>query len=302
MTSARLEDGHVAKRIIEANGVELCTEAVGYPGDPPVLLVMGMSASMVWWEDVFCAALAQERRFVIRYDHRDTGHSVTYPVGHPDYTACDLVADAAGVLDAYELDATHIVGMSMGGALAQLLALDFPDRVLSLTLISTSPATPGQRDLPPVQPRLRRFLATVQVDWSDPASVVDYLVDYWRVLCGEQRTFDEAHIRELARHDVARARHVAAAQNHGVLPDENRARRPLSSIAAPTLVIHGTDDPMFPLQHGTALANEIPGAELLSLQGAGHGLDPRDWETVTHRIRHHTSPRVAGAMTADRSG
>ena len=297
-----LEDRHVPERMIEANGVELCTDAIGHPGNPPVLLVMGMGASMVWWEDEFCAGLARCERFVIRYDHRDTGRSVTYPVGHPSYSASDLVADAAGVLDAYELDAAHIVGMSMGGALAQLLALDFPGRVLSLTLITTSPATPGDRDLPPGRARFRRFLATARVDWSDPASVVDYLVAHWHVLWGQQRAFDETRIRDLARHDVARARDVAGAQNHGLLRDEDRARGPLSSIAAPTLVIHGTDDPMFPLEHGRALANEIPDAQLLLLQGAGHGLDPRDWETVTDAIRHHTSLHVAGGACSTSSG
>ncbi len=294
-------DEQMAERMIEANGAELCTDAFGRSDNRPVLLVMGMSASMVWWDEEFCARLADERRFVIRYDHRDTGRSVIHEPGNPGYTASDLVADAAGVLDAYELDAADIVGMSMGGALAQLLALDFPDRVLSLTLISTSPATPGERDLPLGEARLRRFLATVQVDWADAASVVDYLVGYWRVLWGEQRAFGEAQIRELAQHDVARARDVAAAQNHGMLRDEDRARGPLSSITAPTLVIHGTDDPMFPLEHGIALANEIPGARLLPLQGAGHGLDPADWETVTQAILDHTSLRGAEATTADRS-
>jgi hypothetical protein len=100
----------MAERMIEANGVELCTDAIGDARNPPVLLVMGMSASLVWWEDGFCAQLAGERRFVIRYDHRDTGRSVTYEPGHPPYTVSDLVVDAAGVLDAYELAAAHIVG------------------------------------------------------------------------------------------------------------------------------------------------------------------------------------------------
>jgi pimeloyl-ACP methyl ester carboxylesterase len=205
----------------------------------------------------------------------------------------DLVGDAVGVLDAYGLPAARIVGLSMGGALAQLLALDFPDRVLSLVLISTSSVVSGDYGLPPSEDRLRRFLATVQVDWSDASSVVEYLVDYWRVLWGQARAFDEAYIRKLAQHDVARARHVAAAQNHGFLPDEDRSRGPLSSITASTLVIHGTDDPMFPLEHGTALANEIPGAKLLPLKGAGHGIDPDDWDAVTHAILDHStaSPR-----------
>src|SRR5919206_4837465 len=139
----------MAERMIEANGVELCTEPFGVPGDPPVLLVMGVGGSMLWWEEGFCRLLAEGGRFVIRYDHRDTGRSVTYEPGHPGYTAADLVADAAGVLDAYGIPAAHLVGVSAGGAFAQLLALDSAHRVLSLALISTSPATPGERGLPP---------------------------------------------------------------------------------------------------------------------------------------------------------
>lgn len=284
----------MAERMIEANGVQLCTDTVGDPGDPPVLLIMGMSASLVWWEEEFCARLAGERRFVIRYDHRDTGRSITYDPGHPSYTASDLVADAAGVLDAYDLAAAHVVGLSMGGALAQLLTLDYPDRVLSLVLLSTSPATPGERGLPPAEDRLGRFLSTTRVDPSNATSVVDYLVEYWRALWGPARAYDERHVRALARHDVARARNLAAAQNHALLPDDERPSAPLSSIAAPTLVIHGTEDPMFPLAHGSALADEVPGGKLLALPGGGHGLDPADWDTVIAAIADHTHVATAG--------
>src|SRR3954447_24581347 len=139
----------MAERMMDVNGAELCTESFGDPTDPPVLLVMGMGASMLWWEEGFCRMLADGGRFVIRYDHRDTGRSVTYEPGRPEYTGADLITDAAGVLDAYAIPAAHVVGVSAGGALAQLLALDFPDHVLSLVLISTSPALPGERDLPP---------------------------------------------------------------------------------------------------------------------------------------------------------
>ena len=134
--------------MIEANGVELCTEAFGYPADPPVLLIMGIGASMLWWEEGFCRMLADGGRFVIRYDHRDTGRSTSYPPGRPGYTGADLTADAAPVLDAYEIAATHLVGLSAGGGIAQELALDSPDRVRSLVLISTSAAVPVDRDLP----------------------------------------------------------------------------------------------------------------------------------------------------------
>jgi pimeloyl-ACP methyl ester carboxylesterase len=274
----------VAERMIEANGVELCTEAFGDPADPPILLVMGMGGSMLWWEEPFCRMLADRRRYVIRYDHRDTGRSVTYPAGRPGYAASDLVADAVGVLDAYGLPRAHVVGVSMGGALAQLIALDFGDRVSALALISTSLAVRGARELPGSTDELGRFFSSARVDYADPGSIIEYLVACARVLAGTERRFDERAVRGLARRDAERARDFAAVQNHGALPDEEVARPPLSSIAVPTLVIHGTADPMFPLEHGRALAESIPGAELLTLPGAGHGLDRADWETVADAV------------------
>ena len=279
----------MAERMIETAGVELCTETFGAPGDPPLLLIMGVSASMLWWEEGFCRMLADGGRFVIRYDHRDTGRSVTYQPGQPGYTGGDLVTDAVGVLDAYELPAAHIVGVSAGGAFAQILALDFPGRVLSLVLISTSPAVPGDRALPPPAAEFRRFVATARVDWSDTESVIGYLTGYSRVLAGGRRPFDEPGIRDLVRLDVGRARDVAARQNHDLIADDGRQRAPLSSIAAPTLVIHGTADPLFPAGHGEVLAAEIPGARLVRLMEAGHGVERSDWETIVRAILDHTA-------------
>jgi len=278
----------MAERMIEANSVELCAEAFGDPAARPILLVMGTGGSMLWWEEGFCRMLADGGRFVVRYDHRDTGRSVTYEPGRPGYSGADLVADAAGVLDAYEIPAAHVVGLSAGGAFAQLLALDLPERVLSLVLISTSLAVPTDRRLPPPSAEFMSFAAAVEVDWSDSESVIEYLVEYTRVLAGGQRPFDEAALRALARRDVERARDFAAAQNHDLLHDEERSRPPLSSISAPTLVVHGTADPMFPIGHGEALAEEIPGARLLRLEGAGHGVDPADWEAIVGAILEHT--------------
>jgi pimeloyl-ACP methyl ester carboxylesterase len=284
----------VTERMIEANGVELCTEPFGDPTDPAILLVMGVGGSMLWWEDGFCRMLADARRFVIRYDHRDTGRSVTYEPGRPGYTGTDMVADAVGVLDGYGVDAAHVVGVSAGGAFAQLLALDFPDRVRSLVLISTSPATPGDRRLPSATEAFGAFLATAEVDWSDAESVIEHQVGYSRVLAGDRRPFDEKDRRELVRRDVERARNIAALQNHDLIPDSERSYGALSTITAPTLVIHGTADPMFPPRHGEALASEIPGARLLLLDGAGHGVDPTDWDTIVAAIVEHTAPTDQG--------
>jgi pimeloyl-ACP methyl ester carboxylesterase len=284
----------MTERMIEANGVELCTEAFGNPADPPILLIMGIGASMLWWEAGFCRMLADAGRFVIRYDHRDTGRSVSYEPGRPEYTGADLTADAAGVLDGFGISAAHLVGVSAGGGIAQEVALEFADQVLSLTLISTSPATRGNRDLPPPTPEFSRFVATAEVDWSNPDSLIDYLVDYWRILAGVERAFEDGRVRELVRRDVERARDFAAMQNHDLMSHGEGSPRPLSSITVPTLVIHGTADPMFPLGHGRALAEEIPGAKLLALEGAGHGVDRVDWDATGRAILEHTERASGG--------
>ncbi len=273
--------------MVKANGVQLCTESFGDPHDPPILLIMGLGASMLWWDEHFCRMLAESRRFVIRYDHRDTGRSVTFEVGRPGYTGADLVADAAGVLDAFGLPAAHVLGASAGGAFAQLLALDFPERVLSLALLSTSPATTGDRELPAPTREFIRFVTATEVDWTDAVSVIDYLIGYLRVLAGSGRRFDEAAARAFVRRDVERARDFAARRNHELI-EEAASTKPLSSIGVPSLVIHGTADPMFPIEHGRLLAEEIPGARLLPLPGAGHGLERADWETIAAALIEHT--------------
>jgi pimeloyl-ACP methyl ester carboxylesterase len=133
------------------------------------------------------------------------------------------------------------------------------------------------------------------VDWSDADSVTEYLLAYARVLSGEERRFEEAAVRDLVRRDVARARDFAALQNHDALASDDTPRKPLSTIEAPTLVIHGSADPMFPFPHGQALAREIPGARLLRLEGAGHGVQRADWDSIAGAIAAHTATPTTAA-------
>jgi pimeloyl-ACP methyl ester carboxylesterase len=288
--------GRASVQIVEANGVNLCAETFGERADPAILLIMGSGASMDWWEDEFCERLATGPRFVIRYDHRDTGQSVSYEPGAPGYTSGDLVADPVGVLDAFGLPGAHVVGMSMGGALAQLVALDYPARVASLTLISTSPAGP-EPDLPPMSEEAKaKFAAVAEPDWSDRDAVIDYGVELARATAGASRPFDEAGVRGLWRRVIDRTDNVESSfKNHELVEGGGRWRERLGGLTVPTLVIHGTEDPLFPLGHGSALAREIPGARLLALERTGHELPRAVWDVVVPAILEHTSESAPAA-------
>lgn len=281
--------------IIRANGVDLCVQTFGDKAAPAILLIGGAASSMDWWDDELCERLAAGERFVIRYDLRDTGQSVTYPPGAPGYNGRDLVEDAAGVLDALTIARAHVVGISMGGAIAQHLALDHPDRVTSLTLISTSPAVrrePGAPELPRASDRLQQRFAKPppEPDWSDRSAVIDYIVDEVRAYAGS-RPFDEAAVRRLVGRIVDRTNDIASTMtNHSLIEDDERAEQQLGDVRAPTLVLHGTEDPLFPYRHAEALATEIPGARLVPLEGVGHEMPPpATWDEVVQVILDHTS-------------
>jgi pimeloyl-ACP methyl ester carboxylesterase len=280
-----------SKRTLHANGVDICVEAVGDATDPPILLIMGSSATMDWWPDEFCELLAGGGRCVIRYDHRDTGESVSYEPGSPGYTGADLTADAVGLLDALALERAHLVGMSMGGGIAQEVALDHPDRVMSLTLISTGPAVASRepRSLPGMSAEASaRFAALPTPDWSDRAAVMDYIVELERA-CAGSLPFDEERFHAYAERVVDRTTNVQSAlTNHDVMDHGSGPKGSLSEIAAPTLVVHGAEDPLFPHPHGVALAEEIPDATLLTLERGGHELHREHWDRVAAAILEHT--------------
>ena len=275
-------------RLLQANGVDICAETFGSHNDPAILLIMGSNASMDWWETEFCERLAAGRRFVVRYDHRDTGGSVTYEPGRAPYTLHDLGEDAVGLLDALEMDRAHLVGLSMGGAIVQLVALDHPDRVDSLTLISTSPGLDGP-DLPGMSEEAAARFPADTPDWTDRAAVIDYLVGLARASAGSGG-FDEAAARDLAAHVFDRTISIESTmKNHQGIGDGDPWRQRLGELGVPALVIHGTEDPVLPLPHGVALAEEIPGARLLTLERTGHELPRRVWEVVVPAILDGTA-------------
>ena len=278
--------------IVHANGVDLCVETFGDAADPAILLVHGAGSSLLSWNEELCGRLAGGGRFVIRYDLRDAGRSVTYEPGSVRYGLADLAQDATGLLDALGKDRAHVVGMSAGGGVGQLLALDHPERVASLTLASSTPGGPGppNPDLPDPRPELFANKKP-EPDWSDRGAVVDYLVEAERPYAARSRPFDEAGMRALAERVVERATNLEWGLANAFSQDADEPWRDrLGSIDVPTLVIHGAEDPLFPYGHGVALADEIPGAELLPMEATGHEyFPPHTWDVVVPAILRHTS-------------
>lgn len=281
----------MTEQLLPVNGVELCVETFGDPADPPVLLIHGGSASMDYWETPFCELLAAGPRYVIRYDHRDTGRSVSYPPGEPAYSGLDLQRDPIGILDALGIDRAHLVGLSMGGGIALQLGLDSPERIRSLTLASTSPL--GD-DLPPATDELRESFSSEAppVDWSDTEAAIDKLIADEKLYAGSL-PYDEPARRELLRTMIARTTNLeSAVTNHWVLPDDEDTppmRPRLGELKMPVLVLHGTEDPLFPPAHAETTAREIPDARLVLLPGAGHELPTPTWDLAVPAILSITS-------------
>ena len=277
-------------KVINGAGVELASEAFGNPNDPAILLIMGAMASMLWWPEEFCRRLAGQGRYVIRYDNRDTGLSTNYPVGKPEYSFDDMADDAVCVLDGYGIASAHIVGMSMGGMIAQLVALKHPKRSRTLTLISTSPVGVDTTHLPGMTTAYTEHSASAAgLDWSDRTQVIEFMVADARAISSTRHPFDEQHARELIVTDYDRAQRFESATNHFLLSGGDQWKGQLTRLQPPLVIIHGTSDPIFPIEHGREFAKIVRQAKLVEIEGGGHELHPEDWNTMLDAVVEHTN-------------
>ncbi|TCU11915.1 alpha/beta fold hydrolase [Rhizobium sullae] len=281
----------MAKLTINSEDVKLATETFGDHSNPAVLLIMGAMASMLWWPDEFCERIAASGRYVIRYDNRDTGLSTAYPTGEPGYTFADMAEDAIAILDGYGIETAHLVGMSLGGMIAQWVTLGHPDRVKTLTLISSSPL--GIDGLPPFTEAYGEHAATAEaVDWSNRASVLDFMTRDARMVASTLHPHDAGAARRLVEQDLDRARSFASATNHFLLEGgDYGGPKNAADLSVSLLVIHGTSDPIFPIVHGEALVRAVSGSTLQRVEGGGHELHRGDWPQIVSAIVSHTGNR-----------
>src|SRR5207302_7287467 len=289
---------HQPPQIARANGIELCYEVFGDAGAEPMLLIMGLGAQMIHWDDEFCRQLAARGFRVIRFDNRDIGKSsrmtggkrltpfemlklrfLKIPVAAP-YTLSDMAEDTVGLMDVLGIKSAHLVGASMGGMIAQELAISFPQRVRSLTSIMS---TTGH---PKVPPPTREAAAVLMA--PPPATKEEYFERFaqtWKILRAGSFPQDEALDRARAERTYERGLNPAGVgrQLRAVLASGSRKER-LGSVKAPTLVIHGTVDPLVRPEGGKETAASVPGAKLLMIAGMGHALPIPMWPEIINAI------------------
>jgi pimeloyl-ACP methyl ester carboxylesterase len=288
---------HVAQQI-SANGLQITYDSFGNPSDPVMILIMGLGTHMIHWSDQFCQLLASNKLRVIRFDNRDIGESTwltDYPVPstwdfignslfnkkvNAPYLLDDMADDTLALMDALDIDKAHIVGVSMGGMIAQCMALKAPNRVNSLTSIMS---TTGNRSLPKAKIRV---LAKLLKPLSKEVELyVVQNLDIWLMLHGKHFPFDQENIEKVIRHSQQRGVNPAGvARQLSAIIDSGDRTLSLQKLHIPSLIIHGDIDPLIPVECGIATAAAIPNATLKILEGMGHTLPMQLWPQIVQDI------------------
>jgi pimeloyl-ACP methyl ester carboxylesterase len=282
---------------VNANGIEIAYDTFGSKDDEPILLIMGLGCQMVLWEDEFCFMLAEKGFYVIRFDNRDVGMSTKMTaLGMPHiqalllgklsvgpYTILDMAKDAVGLLGALQIEKAHVIGVSMGGMIGQEIAITYPERLMTLTSIMSSTGNPL---LPPPKKEAIEILFRPIPTIID--AFVSYFRDVWRVLSGPRFPMNDITAGRLGGETFRRGVDPAgnARQLAAIFVSGSRKER-LASVKSPTLVIHGTQDPLVPIECGVDTAESIPGADLKIYDGMGHWLPPKLWIEIIGAIEGH---------------
>jgi pimeloyl-ACP methyl ester carboxylesterase len=288
------------------DGIEIAYETIGDPSNPALLLVMGLGTQLIHWDLELCERFAERGFYVIRFDNRDAGRSTYVHAPVPDvrramvglkidapYLLDDMADDAFGLLDHLGIEAAHVAGASMGGMIAQTMAIRRPERVLSLTSIMS---TTGERRVG--RPKLRVWGILLRRAPSDKDTAVEYFVSVFRMIGSKGFPADEDRIRTLAAEAYDRGHSPAATgrQLAAIMASGDRTDR-LHELDVPTLVFHGRDDPLVPFRAGRATADAIPGARLVAIPGMGHDLPRQVWPKLVDEVAE-TAARASATQAA----
>ncbi len=291
------------EKTVKANGIDITYDTFGDPQASPLLLIMGLGLQLIHWDDDFCSQLAERGYRVIRYDNRDVGLSSNFNhAGIPDiaglfeslikgepvtapYYLKDMADDAVGLLDALQIPAAHVFGISMGGMITQTVAIEHPGRALTIT---STLSTTGDPMLPPPTPEAMAVL--LKPAPTKRAAYIDSAVTTARVLAGPEFPIDEARVRVKAGRAFDRNFNPAgfARQYAAVMSSGNRTAQ-LHGVTTPTLVMHGDADPLVSYQAGLATLKAIPGAKLETIKGMGHDLPQNAWKQMNDAIATHAN-------------
>jgi len=286
----------------QVGSVELVYETIGDPSDAPLLLVMGLGMQLIHWDRELCELLAERGFHVIRFDNRDAGLStkIRGPVpnvmrlmaGMPTrvpYLLHDMAGDTFGLLDHVGIERPHVVGVSMGGMIGQTMAIERPERVLSLASMLS---TPGDRRVG--TPKLRVWTLMMRRAPQDRDAYIRYFVKVFRMIGSPAYRLDEERSRELAAATYDRSHYPpgTARQLAAIMASGSRTAA-LRQLDVPTVVIHGESDPLVPLRAGLATARAIPGAELITIPGMGHDMPRELWPTIVDAIARNAARAAA---------
>ena len=287
--------------------IHLEYDTFGDPSDPPLLLVMGLGFQLIHWDPELCRRLADRGFYVIRYDNRDVGLSTKIRggpkpnpmaafagfTGSASYTLWDMADDAATLQDRLEIPAAHVVGISMGGMIAQSLAIKHPERVLSLASMMS---TTGNRRVG--LPRMRALALLLKKAPQEREAYLDFAIGVQKVI-GSRKYLDEERTRAIAgaafdrcHYPIGMLRQLVAISASGDRTEQ------LQRVDAPTVVIHGSDDPLVPARAGHATARAIPGARMVEIADMAHDLPPAVYEQVVDAIVENTERSPAAAASA----
>ena len=293
---------------VKANGIDIEYDTFGASSSPALLLIIGLGGQMIQWDEAMCEDLATRGHYVVRFDNRDSGLSTKFEEAgipnvvetinallegktvEPPYTLEDTADDAIGLLDVLNIDKAHICGMSMGGMIAQTIALRHPLHTLSLISIYSRTGNP---DVPQPKPEVMEMLLTPPPVEREAA--IEHMMKLFKMIAGPGFPFDEKWHRKILESGYDRAFYPqgVARQLVAILTQKNR-KPELSSMTIPTLIVHGTDDPLVSFGCGQDTAEAIPGSDFLAIEGMGHDLPHGGaWPQIVEAVDRHTHMRIA---------